>query len=190
MTADIDSSFYDIDNDTVYFTRAEYLYSFTNTGLERIVKRLYGYHVSDVFPGVAPDINAAFYYRPNSTVYFFRQYHYWAYDMGHRHRTGSLQAQPLKGYPRLITDFEGMPANIDAIYSDNSGTYHIFYGVFFATFTDDQFKIGMKLEFKLSSVDFFGCNPYIYGDYKQYKNNNGNRIWSDLCQQITRTNRL
>jgi hypothetical protein len=117
--------------------------------------------LKETFRGIPPGMNAAFLYKPNSTVYFFRGFDNWAYDL----RAKSA----IRGYPRPVTDFENMPPNIDAILSDNNGHYYLFSGNFYAKFDDNSFKIGQKLEFKVSNVGFFRCQEKYFDDYNQYK---------------------
>jgi hypothetical protein len=87
------------------------------------------------FRGIPSGMNAAFLYKLNSTVYFFRGFDYWAYDL----------RAAIRGYPRSVTDFENIPPNVDAIPSD-SITY------FVVLFTQDLMtihsKLGKSLNFK------------------------------------------
>ncbi len=95
--------------------------------------------LKETFWGIPSGMNAAFLYKPNSTVYFFRGFDNCAYDL----RAKSA----IRGYPRSVTNFENMPPNIDAILSDNNGHYTYFL----ILFTQNLMTIHSKLDKSLNS---------------------------------------
>jgi hypothetical protein len=69
LGSDIDSSFYDIEEDEVYFFKGDYVYSYKNTNKsdQPLDMQINGGLLKETFRGIPSRMNAAFLYKPNST---------------------------------------------------------------------------------------------------------------------------
>merc|ERR1719394_2162783 len=113
MPSNIDAAFTWHKSKATYFLKGNKYWKFEN----RRPKAGYPKDIKDGFPGIPTGVDAAFVWGGNGKIYFFKGSQYWRFD--------PEQSPPVrKGYPRPISNWEGIPNNIDdAIQYSNGHTY-------------------------------------------------------------------
>lgn len=161
LIGNLDASFYDPFDKQAYFIKDDNVFKYDAT--KSLNTQIINTETSKgTFPQLPKRIGAAFLWKPNRTVYLFEGYQYWAYDIKRRRMHAA--------YPRNVTDFHGLPADIDAADSDLMGNYYLFYGPFVYKFTEDQgFNIGQIFEPQVSVKQFFtNCDDSFYKKFTSY----------------------
>ena len=97
--------------------------------------------ISKGFDGIPDDLDAAFVWSGNGKIYFFKGREYWRFDPDQR--------PPVRSsYPRPISNWEGIPDNIDdALQYQNGFTYFFKKGDYYR-FDDRTFQV-IKILFLL-----------------------------------------
>ncbi|XP_067883519.1 matrix metalloproteinase-25-like [Heterodontus francisci] len=102
------------DNKIVFFIGSQY-WVFSNT----IVESGYPRSISDFgLPG--PNIDAAFVWPHNGKTYFFKGDEFWRFD--------DQKGQMDSGYPKKVSLWKGIPADLDDIMGWNNGATYFFKG--------------------------------------------------------------
>lgn len=129
LPSGIDASFTWTNGKTYVFKGSKY-WRFTEDSLDR------GYpkDIRKGFEGIPDNVDAAFVWSGNGKIYFFKGSKYWRFD--------PEQRPPVKGsYPRPISNWEGIPNDIDdALQYSNGYTYFFKNGVYYR-FDDRAFKV-------------------------------------------------
>ncbi|XP_023337348.1 stromelysin-3 isoform X2 [Eurytemora carolleeae] len=94
----------------------------------------YPKEISKGFEGIPNNVDAAFVWSGNGKIYFFKGSQYWRFDPDSR--------PPVKpSYPRPISNWEGIPDNLDdALQYSNGYTYFFKAGEYYR-FDDRSFKV-------------------------------------------------
>ena len=105
--------------------------------MSRVPKVDIGYpkRISEEFKGIPDRIDAAFTWRKNNNIYFFKGSKYWRFDY-------ELARAGMRGlgdaYPKNIeTTWNGIPNNIDAVNTWKDGRTYFFKGDDFYKISDD-----------------------------------------------------
>ena len=90
--------------------------------------------ISDGFEGIPNNLDAAFVWSGNGKIYFFKGSQYWKFDP-------DLRPPVRDTYPRPISNWEGVPDNIDdATQYSNGFTYFFKRGLYYR-FDDTTFRV-------------------------------------------------
>jgi matrix metalloproteinase-14 (membrane-inserted) len=98
--------------------------------------------LAESFPGIPSPVDAAMVFSVDKNIYFFREDKYWKFDP-------KLTPPVSSAYPKHISDWKGIPNNIDAASSlkdtyGNEFTY-FFKGNQFWRFNDKSFSVSTHL---------------------------------------------
>ncbi|XP_048514142.1 matrix metalloproteinase-14 isoform X3 [Athalia rosae] len=93
----------------------------------------YPREISEGFTGIPDNIDTATVWTGNGKIYFYKGTKFWRFD--------PAQRPPVKStYPKLISNWEGLPDNLDAALPYNSYTY-FFKGGAYYRFNDRTFSV-------------------------------------------------
>ena len=125
----IDASF-TWNNGKSYFFKGNKYWRFTNGKSDKDYPKL----ISKGFDGIPDNLDAAFVWSGNGKIYFFKGREYWRFDPDQR--------PPVRSsYPRPISNWEGIPDNIDdALQYQNGFTYFFKKGDYYR-FDDRTFQV-------------------------------------------------
>jgi len=147
LPSSIDASFTWTNGKTYLFKGSQY-WRFTNTSPDPD----YPKDISKGFDGIPDNIDAAFVWSGNGKIYFFKGPKYWRFDPDQR--------PPVKSsYPRPISNWEGIPDDIDdALQYTNGYTYFFKKGSYWR-FDDRAFRvdIGDPPFPRAAAYWWFGC---------------------------------
>jgi len=117
-------------NGKTYFFKKSMYWRFSNQTMDE------GYpkRISSGFEGIPDDIDAAFVWSGNAKIYFFKGSNYWRFDPD--------QSPPVKSsYPRPISNWNGIPDNINAAMLYKNGFTYFFKENNYWRFNDRAFSI-------------------------------------------------
>ena len=90
--------------------------------------------ISDGFTGIPDHVDAAFVWGGNGKIYFFKGKSFWRFD--------PLKRPPVKStYPKDISNWEGVPNNIDAALQYTNGYTYFFKDNKYYRFNDRTFSV-------------------------------------------------
>ena len=90
--------------------------------------------ISKGFEGIPDNLDAAFVWSGNGKIYFFKGSQYWKFDPDQR--------PPVKStYPRPISNWEGIPDNIDDATQYTNGYSYFFKNGLYYRFDDTTFRV-------------------------------------------------
>jgi len=117
-------------NGKTYIFKGRHYWRYTNSNLDPGYPKLIG----KGFEGIPDNVDAAFVWSGNGKIYFFKGSEYWRFDPETR--------PPVKpSYPRPISNWEGVPNNIDdALQYSNGYTYFFKSGLYYR-FDDRNFRV-------------------------------------------------
>ncbi|XP_043287822.1 matrix metalloproteinase-14 isoform X2 [Venturia canescens] len=127
----------------------------------------YPKQISEGFTGIPDNIDAATVWTGNGKIYFYKGTKFWRFD--------PTQKPPVKStYPKLLSNWEGVPDNIDAALKYNGFTY-FFKGNAYYRFNDASFSVDRdNPEFPRSSgYWWFGCKSANKGTLGNVRWNGG-----------------
>ena len=125
----IDASFTWSNGKSFFFKDNKY-WRFTNGEMDPSYPRL----IKKGFDGIPDNVDAAFVWSGNNKIYFFKGSKYWRFDPNKRPPVS-------KGYPKPISNWEGIPDDVDdALQYDNGYTYFFKKGEYFR-FNDRYFRV-------------------------------------------------
>ncbi|XP_042226891.1 matrix metalloproteinase-16-like [Homarus americanus] len=111
LPSNLDAAFTWTNGKTYFFKGNQY---WRYSGLKRDAD--YPKDIQKGFSGIPNNINAAFVWSGNGKIYFFKGSEYWRFD--------PAQRPPVKeSYPKDISNWEGLPNNIDGLQYSNGYTY-------------------------------------------------------------------
>lgn len=113
--------------------------------------------ISEGFTGIPDNIDAATVWTGNGKIYFYKGTKFWRFD--------PAQRPPVKStYPKLISNWEGIPNNIDAALTYHGYTY-FFKGDMYYRFNDRTFSVDVAdPAFPRSTAYWwFGCRSASRG---------------------------
>lgn len=90
--------------------------------------------ISDGFTGIPDNIDAALVWGGNGKIYFYKGTKFWRFD--------PLKRPPVKStYPKLLSNWEGVPNSIDAALQYTNGYTYFFKGNQYFRFNDRTFSV-------------------------------------------------
>ena len=95
--------------------------------------------INDGFEGIPSNIQAAFVWGGNGKIYFFKDDKYYRFDPAKRPPVGA-------GYPKPISNWEGVPNFIDAALKYTNGFTYFFKGNNYYRFNDRNFAVNRALQ--------------------------------------------
>jgi len=129
LPRNIDAAFTWTNGKTYIFKGRQY-WRYTNSVLDSNYPKL----ISKGFEGIPDSVDAAFVWSGNGKIYFFKGSKYWRFDPDSR-----PAVKP--SYPRPISNWEGVPNDIDdALQYSNGYTYFFKSGLYYR-FDDRNFKV-------------------------------------------------
>ncbi|XP_024943528.1 matrix metalloproteinase-14 isoform X4 [Cephus cinctus] len=117
----------------------------------------YPKEISEGFTGIPDNIDAATVWTGNGKIYFYKGTKFWRFD--------PAQRPPVKStYPKLISNWEGLPDNLDAALTYNGYTY-FFKGGAYYRFNDRTFSVDLADPAfpRASGYWWFGCRSASKG---------------------------
>jgi len=116
-------------NNRTFFFKGDQYWRFTNMKLDRGYPKM----ISQGFGGVPDNVDAAFVWSGNGKIYFFKGSKYWKFDPSN--------SQPLRGYPRQVRNWEGVPSNLDDALQYSNGYTYFFKDGKYWRFNDRRFEV-------------------------------------------------
>lgn len=102
--------------------------------MNRVVDGDYPKEISEGFTGIPDHLDAALVWGGNGKIYFFKNSKFWRFD--------PLKRPPVKAtYPKLISNWEGVPNNIDAALQYTNGFTYFFKDDTYYRFNDRTFTV-------------------------------------------------
>eukprot|EP00088_Acartia_fossae_P048170 TRINITY_DN5249_c1_g1_i1.p1 TRINITY_DN5249_c1_g1~~TRINITY_DN5249_c1_g1_i1.p1 ORF type:complete len:549 (+),score=103.37 TRINITY_DN5249_c1_g1_i1:35-1648(+) len=129
MPGDIDAAFTWTNGRTYFFKGSRY-WRFTDGSLDD------GYPKNmDVgFGGIPSNVDAAMVWPQNNKIYFFKGSRYWKFD--------PESSPPVSdSYPRTISNWDGIPNNLDAAVQYSNGKIYFFKNGKYYRWNDDTFSV-------------------------------------------------
>ncbi|XP_044266341.1 matrix metalloproteinase-19-like isoform X2 [Tribolium madens] len=94
----------------------------------------YPKEISEGFTGIPDDLDAAMVWSGNGKIYFFKGAKFWRFDPSQR--------PPVKStYPKPISNWEGVPNNLDAAFKWTNGYTYFYKGDAYYRFNDRAFAV-------------------------------------------------
>ncbi|CRK95035.1 CLUMA_CG008519, isoform B [Clunio marinus] len=154
LPSNIDAAF-TYKNGKTYFFKGSKYWRYNGRNLDGD----YPKEINEGFTGVPNNIDAAMVWGGNGKIYFYKGSKFWRFD--------PLKRPPVKStYPKPITNWEGIPDNIDAALQYTNGYTYFFKGDKYYRFNDRTFSIdSADPAFPRPSAHWwFGCKdtPYQY----------------------------
>jgi len=155
-------------NGKTYFFKGSRYWRFTDFTLDTVYK--YPKDIKEGFAGIPADVDSAFVWSGNGKIYFFKGTKYWRFD--------PAQSPPVKStYPKYISNWEGLPNNIDATLQYTNGYSYFFKDGQYWRFNDRNFKVDEGIPaYPRSAGDWwFGCNKKgsVHSDNGHSSGSNG-----------------
>lgn len=125
----IDAAFTYKNGKTYFFKGAQYWrYS------DRTMDAGYPKDISDGFTGIPDNVDAAMVWGGNGKIYFYKGSKFWRFD--------TLKRPPVKvSYPKPLSNWEGVPDNIDAALQYTNGYTYFFKDNKYYRFNDRTFSV-------------------------------------------------
>ncbi|XP_017781282.1 PREDICTED: matrix metalloproteinase-14-like isoform X2 [Nicrophorus vespilloides] len=147
LPGDIDAAF-TYKNGKSYFFKGKQYWRYAG----RKVDGDYPKDISTGFTGIPDNLDAATVWSGNGKIYFYKGTKFWRFD--------PMQRPPVKsGYPKPISNWEGLPDNLDAAFKDNNGYTYFFKDGAYYRFNDRTFSVdSVNPAFPRSAAYWwFGC---------------------------------
>ena len=129
LPGNLDAAFTWTNGKTYFFKRSLY-WRYSNQTQDEGYPKL----ISKGFDGIPDNIDAAFVWSGNGKIYFFKGSDYWRFDPD--------QSPPVRSsYPRPISNWNGLPDNLDAALLYRNGFSYFFKGNDYWRFNDRAFAV-------------------------------------------------
>lgn len=129
LPGDIDAAF-TYKNGKTYFFKGTKYWRYVN----RQVDGDYPKDITEGFTGIPDHLDAALVWGGNGKIYFFKGSKFWRFD--------PLKRPPVKAtYPKLISNWEGVPNNLDAALQYTNGFTYFFKDDTYYRFNDRTFTV-------------------------------------------------
>ena len=148
LPPNIDTSFSWTNGKTYFFKGRKYWRQSQNK-----MDKGYPKLISKGFEGIPDNLDAAFVWSGNGKIYFFKGSQYWKFDPDQR--------PPVKNtYPRPISNWEGVPNDIDDATQYTNGYTYFFKNGLYYRFDDTTFRVSEGDPVFPRPVGFwwFGCS--------------------------------
>jgi len=155
LPGNIDAAFTYKNGKTYFFKGSKY---WRYTG--KLMDGDYPKEISDGFTGIPNNIDAAMVWGGNGKIYFFKGSKFWRFD--------PTQKPPVKNtYPKLISNWEGVPNDLDAALQYTNGYTYFFKGGSYWRFNDRAFMVdSADPPFpRPAGYWWFGCRAETKGSY-------------------------
>jgi matrix metalloproteinase-14 (membrane-inserted) len=118
----------------------------------------YPKEISEGFTGIPDDVDAAMVWSGNGKIYFYKGAKFWRFDPSQR--------PPVKStYPKPISNWDGVPNNLDAAFKWTNGYTYFYKGDGYYRFNDRAFAVDKaNPAFPRSTAYWwFGCQDAPHG---------------------------
>lgn len=95
---------------------------------------VYPKEISEGFTGIPDDVDAATVWSGNGKIYFYKGSKFWRFDP-------SLRPPVKSTYPKPISNWEGVPNNLDAAFQWTNGYTYFYKDNFYYRFNDRAFAV-------------------------------------------------
>lgn len=129
LPGNIDAAF-TYKNGKTYFFRGDEYWRYN----DRAMDGAYPKKISDGFTGVPDNLDSAFVWGGNGKIYFYKGSKFWRFDPQKRPPVSAK-------YPKLISNWEGVPDNVDAALQYTNGYTYFFVGDQYYRFNDRTFSV-------------------------------------------------
>ena len=137
-------------NRKTYFFKGSKYWRFSDAGQ---MDEGYPKLISVGFESIPDNVDAAFVWPVNNKIYFFRGSQYWKFDPDKSPPVGN-------SYPRLISNWDGVPNNLDSAMQYNNGKTYFFKGGKYYRFDDNALTVDTSADPPYprdTSYWWFGC---------------------------------
>lgn len=148
LPGDIDAAF-TYKNGKSYFFKGSKYWRYKG----RKVDGDYPKEISEGFTGIPDDLDAAMVWSGNGKIYFFKGAKFWRFDPSQR--------PPVKStYPKPISNWDGVPNNLDAAFKWTNGYTYFYKGDAYYRFNDRAFAVDKASPAFPRSIGYwwFGCS--------------------------------
>ncbi|XP_046668364.1 matrix metalloproteinase-2 isoform X3 [Homalodisca vitripennis] len=155
LPGNIDAAFTYKNGKTFFFKGSKY---WRYTG--KVMDGDYPKEISEGFTGIPNNIDAAMVWGGNGKIYFYKGSKFWRFD--------PTQRPPVKStYPKPISNWEGIPNNLDAALQYTNGYTYFFKGGSYYRFNDRAFMVdSADPPFpRPAGYWWFGCRAETKGSY-------------------------
>ncbi|XP_057652121.1 matrix metalloproteinase-14-like isoform X2 [Diorhabda carinulata] len=147
LPGNIDAAF-TYKNGKTYFFKGSKYWRYKGTKLDG----LYPKDISEGFTGIPDDIDTALVWSGNGKIYFYKGSKFWRFDPSQR--------PPVKStYPKLISNWEGVPDNLNAAFQWTNGYTYFYKNNAYYRFNDRAFAVDVTIPAFPRSTAYwwFGC---------------------------------
>ncbi|XP_060516534.1 matrix metalloproteinase-14 isoform X3 [Cylas formicarius] len=147
LTGKIDAAF-TYKNGKTYFFKGSKYWRYKGRSMDGV----YPKEISEGFTGIPNDLDAAMVWSGNGKIYFYKGSKFWRFDPTQRPAVKNT-------YPKLISNWEGVPDNLDAAFQWTNGYTYFYKGDAYYRFNDRAFAVdAVTPAFPRSTAYWwFGC---------------------------------
>lgn len=179
LPGDLDASF-TWTNGKTYFFKGDKYWRFSEIG---IMDRGYPKDFSKGFDGIPDDVDSAMVWAVNKKIYFFKGSQYWKFDPDKKPPVDA-------SYPRQISNWDGIPNNLDAALQYKNGKTYFFKNGKYYRFDDEKFVLDEDANPSFpreAGFWWFGCDPNSVRLTRtdisdDYDDNSEDIMWSDFSK--------
>lgn len=151
LSGDIDAAFTYKNGKTYFFKGSDY-WRFT----DRVMDADFPKKIADGFTGIPDNLDAAFVWGGNGKIYFYKGSKFWRFD--------PLKRPPVKStYPKPVSNWEGLPNNLDAALQYTNGYTYFFKGDKYYRFNDRTFSVSLRQHFCINDK----INQFFFRKYQK-----------------------
>ncbi|XP_059487299.1 matrix metalloproteinase-14 isoform X2 [Neocloeon triangulifer] len=149
LPGNIDAAFTYNKNGRTYFFKGSQYYRFSGQTMDDGYPKM----ITDGFQGIPSNIDAAFVWSGNGKIYFFKDTQFYRFDP-------SAKPPVKSNYPKLISNWAGIPDNLDSALQYTNGYTYFFKNGQYYRFNDRTFAVDSADPAFPRAVGpwWFGCN--------------------------------